>query len=89
MELSGNTVHQSLQHVWKIIWKQQLNHGQLMSLSPGAGKTNIAVLTILRLIGQHMDAAGGDFWVDHGSHTTEQGDPKNGWITMIFIMAYI
>ena len=25
----------------------------------GAGKTNIAVLTILRLIGQHMDAAGG------------------------------
>ena len=29
-----------------------------ISIFAGAGKTNIAVLTILRLIGQHMDAAG-------------------------------
>lgn len=29
-----------------------------VSIFAGAGKTNIAVLTILRLIGQHMDAAG-------------------------------
>jgi len=31
----------------------------LICAPTGAGKTNIAVLTILRLIGQHMDAAGG------------------------------
>eukprot|EP00930_Biecheleria_cincta_P022697 TRINITY_DN16541_c0_g2_i1.p1 TRINITY_DN16541_c0_g2~~TRINITY_DN16541_c0_g2_i1.p1 ORF type:complete len:2306 (+),score=474.18 TRINITY_DN16541_c0_g2_i1:62-6919(+) len=31
----------------------------LICAPTGAGKTNIAILTILRLIGQHMDAAGG------------------------------
>jgi len=31
----------------------------LICAPTGAGKTNIALLTILRLIGQHMDAAGG------------------------------
>jgi len=51
----------SLNTIQSIVFHAALGRSQnmLICAPTGAGKTNIAVLCILRLIGQHMDAAGG------------------------------
>eukprot|EP00434_Breviolum_minutum_P011562 symbB.v1.2.010197.t1/scaffold621.1/size179687/3 len=52
---------EKLNTIQSIVFNAAFGRSQnlLICAPTGAGKTNIAVLTILRLIGQHMDAAGG------------------------------
>eukprot|EP00913_Durusdinium_trenchii_P032475 g30404.t1 len=52
---------EQLNTIQSIVFNAAFGRSQnlLICAPTGAGKTNIAVLTILRLIGQHMDAAGG------------------------------
>lgn len=52
---------QRLNTIQSIVFNAAFGRSQnlLICAPTGAGKTNIAILTILRLIGQHMDAAGG------------------------------
>ncbi|CAK0831735.1 unnamed protein product [Prorocentrum cordatum] len=72
---------ESLNTIQSIVYNAAFGRSQnmLICAPTGAGKTNIAVLCILRLIGQHMDAAGGvgrDFKGPanlHGAHEGARG----------------